>query len=309
MINLKSKFKYGLRKEEALAAITFIAPWLIGLLLFQLIPIGYSLYASFTDWSLIKPKINWVGLDNYIFMFSKDLYFITSITNTLKYVLLTVIPSLVLGLGIALVLNQKIKGMNAFRTILYAPVVIPIAATSILWLNLFNFKLGPINVFLQALGVSNPPNWLANPAWFLPAVAIISLWGVGGGAIIFLAGLQNINHELYEAAEIDGANSWHKFFWITLPMVSPTLFFMLITGLVGAFEVFAPAFILGTGAGSLRIGSQYRFYMLNMYINGFTQGKLGYASALGWVYIVIVAVTIGLVYKFAEKYVYYETGR
>lgn len=163
-----------------------------------------------------------------------------------------------------------------------------------------------INVMLRSIGIADPPNWLASSTWALPAVALMGLWGIGGGAIIYLAGLQNIPPQLYEAAEIDGAGNWNKFWKITIPLLSPTLFFVLITGLIGSFQVFTPAYIFG-GVSRFGPGSEHlRFYLLNVYVAGFQQGRLGYASALAWILFFISAIIVVIIYKRSERYVYYE---
>jgi multiple sugar transport system permease protein len=223
--------------------------------------------------------------------------------------MILVLPaSLVLGLALALLLNQKLRGMNLFRTVFYIPAVVSGVAVSILWLSLLDPELGAINSVLRTFGVQNPPNWLNSATWAVPAVALMSLWGVGGSAILYLAGLQNISPHLYEAAQIDGAGGWAAFRKITLPLLSPTLFFMLITGLIAGFQVFTPAYILGGGT-KFWAAKQMRFYLLHLYIKGFQEGKMGYASALAWVLVIISAIAVLIIYNTTEQRVYYEEGR
>lgn len=292
-------------RTEAVAAYLFLSPWLIGFVAFLVVPIGMSLYAAFCDWVLIKPPPRWIGLENFRYMFTEDRYFLWSLGVTLRYMLMSLVPSLVLGLLLALLLNQKLPGMNFFRTVFYVPAVVSGVAVTLLWMNLLNPELGAINQVLRALGIQNPPNWLNSSTWALPAVALMSLWGVGGGAILYLAGLQNIPEQLYEAAEIDGASRWQRFWRITLPLLSPTIFFMLITGLIGSFQVFTPAYIMG-GASRWGTSKQLRFYVLHLYLKGFQEGKLGYASALAWVLVIISAILVTIIYTTTEQYVYYE---
>lgn len=299
--------KHNLARNEALAAYLFISPWILGFIFFLIIPIGISLYASFTRWTLIGPPPQWIGLQNFEQIFTRDRYFWQSLRVTLEFILLTLPASLVLGLSLALLLNQKLRGIRVFRAVFYVPAVVSGVAVAILWLNLFNPEVGAINQALRAIGIQNPPNWLNSSQWVRPAVAIMSLWGVGGSAVIYLAGLQNIPAHLYEAAEIDGASPWQSFWKITLPLISPTMFFMLITGLIGSFQVFTPAIILGSGTGGYFTPSaELRFYLVHVYTVAFRDGKLGMASALAWIFILISGVVTFIVFFFAEKWVYYE---
>jgi multiple sugar transport system permease protein len=292
-------------RKEALAAYLFLSPWAIGFLVFLVVPIAMAAYAAFSRWALIDPPPRWIGLANFREMFTRDRYFLWSLGITLRFMLMSLVPSLVIGLLLALLLNQKLRGMNLFRTVFYVPSVVSGVAVTILWMNLLNPDLGAINQALRALGVANPPNWLASRHWVLPAVALMSLWGVGGGAIIYLAGLQNVPPHLYEAAQIDGANRWQQFWRITLPLLSPTIFFMFITGVIGSFQVFTPAYIMGGTSpwgGSIHL----RFYVLHVFLKAFQEGRLGYASALAWVLTFIAAIAVVIIYTRSERYVYYE---
>jgi multiple sugar transport system permease protein len=296
----------GQKRKEAVAAYLFLLPWLIGLVVFLLIPIAMAAYSAFTRWVLIDPPPRWIGLANFRQMFTKDRYFGWSLGITLKYMAMTLIPFMILGLALSMLLNQKLRGMNFFRTVFYIPSVISGVAVTLLWISLLDPDLGALNTMLRSIGVEDPPNWISSATWALPSVALMSLWGIGGGAIIYLAGLQNIPPHLYEAAEIDGANAWTRFWRITLPMLSPTIFFVLITGIIGSFQVFTPAYIMG-GASRFGAGSRHlRFYLLHLYVAGFQQGRLGYASALAWVLFFISAITVIIVYNFSERWVYYE---
>lgn len=299
------KLSKGERKK-AFEAYMFLLPWLFGFIMFLVVPLGLAAYSAFTRWHLINPPPVWIGLDNFRKMFTEDKNFYWSIGVTLKYMGLTLIPFMILGLLISLLLNQKLKGMNFFRTVFFVPSVVSGVAVSILWLSLLQPEYGALNTMLRSIGLADPPNWLNSPDWALPAVALMGLWGIGGGAIIYLAGLQNIPPQLYEAAEIDGAGNWTKFWKVTLPLLSPTIFFVLITGLIGSFQVFTPAYIFG-GASRFGPGSKHlRFYLLNVYNAGFAQGRLGYASALAWILFFISAIVVIIVYKYSERYVYYE---
>lgn len=299
--------KLNLARREAIAAYLLISPWILGFIFFLIVPIGISLYASFTRWTLIGPPPQWIGFQNFEQIFTRDRHFWQSLRVTVEFILLTLPASLVLGLSLALLLNQKLRGIRIFRAVFYVPAVVSGVAVAILWLNLFNPEVGAINQVLRAIGIQNPPNWLNSSQWVRPAVAIMSLWGVGGSAVIYLAGLQNIPTHLYEAAEIDGASTWQMFWKITLPLISPTMFFMLITGLIASFQVFTPAIILGSGTGGFFTPSaELRFYLVHVYTVAFREGKLGAASALAWIFIIISGVVTFTVFFFAEKWVYYE---
>jgi multiple sugar transport system permease protein len=296
----------SLRRREAIAGWLLISPWLIGFVWFLVIPILFSIYASFTRWTLINPPPVWVGLKNYIDMFQDDDTW-WALGVTVRYMLMTLIPFMVLALFLALLLNQKVRGMNVFRTVFYIPSIVAGVAVAILWATLLNPEIGAINQVLRSLGVENPPRWLASSQWALPALALMGLWGIGGTSIIYLSGLQNIPAEMYDAATVDGANVLQKFFYITLPMLSSTLFFLFITGIIAAFQIFTPAYILG-GASSMGSSKAINFYVLHIYMEGFRKGKLGYASALAWLLVIVAAVVVILIYRRSEQYVYYEAG-
>jgi multiple sugar transport system permease protein len=219
---------------------------------------------------------------------------------------MTLIPFMIIGLSLALLLNQRLRGMDFFRTVFYIPAVVSGVAVTLLWISLLDNDTGAINTVLRSVGVDNPPRWLTDPAWALPSVALMGVWGVGGGAIIYLAGLQNIPQHLYEAAKIDGANAWQMFWRITLPLLSPTIFFVLITGIIGSFQVLTPAYILGGTSRFSQGSDQLRFYLLHVYIKAFQQGQLGYAAALAWILTIIAAIVVIIVYNSSERYVYYE---
>jgi multiple sugar transport system permease protein len=232
-----------------------------------------------------------------------DRDFYHSMGVTLKYLVISVPIYLIAAMGLALLLNQKLKGIYIFRTVMFMPSVIAGTAVAVMWSMLLNPDLGVVNQILRAIGIANPPRWLASNDWAVPAVVLMGLWSIGGGTIIYLAGLQNIPPHLYEAAEIDGANPWQKFVNITIPMLTPTIFFQLITGLVGAFQVFDVAYVL-SGRGARR--GALLFYLLNLYNEGFRNSRFGYASALAWVLVILAAVAITITFRTSERWVYYE---
>jgi multiple sugar transport system permease protein len=290
-------------RKENRAGFLFALPWLIGLVVFLIGPIVASVLLSFTNWNLISPA-RWVGLENYRDMVHSSEFW-QSIKVTLFYAALSVPLYLVLGLSLAILLNQRVRGMYVFRTVLFLPAVLSGVAVAVLWVSLLNPDLGVVNQVLRAIGVDDPPRWLLSPTWAVPAIVLMGLWGIGGGAIIYLAGLQNIPPELYRAARVDGANAWQTFRYITLPLLTPTLLFTLLIGLIEAFQVFDTAFVLGGSRGGTR--GSLLFYVLNLWNEGFRNGRFGYASALAWVLVIVAAVVILLVFKTSSRWVYYES--
>src|SRR5215208_5332937 len=284
-------------RAEERAAYLFLLPWFAGLLFFLAIPLTYALYISMTDKRLISAgREHFVGLENYVYMFTQDGLFYHSLYITMKWIFLTTPLFLAAGLLLSLLLNQKYFGMNVFRTILYIPAVVSGVAVAVLWLQLLNPEQGAVNYLLIKLGVDNPPYWLADPTWAMPAVILMGLWTVGGYAIIYLAGLQNIPPHLYEAATIDGARAWAKFRHVTLPLLSPTIFFLTLNAVIDALLLFGPLFVLTVGRGAGGLGgpeNSLLFYMVYMYDTAFGQGFMGYGTALA-----IILAIIGVVLVF-----------
>lgn len=278
----------------------FIAPWLIAFLAFDLIPTASAFYYSFTDWNVISKSSNWVGLANYREMFAGDRLFWPSVMNTLYYVVFAVPLGVVAGFLLALLLNSKVRFQGLFRTLFYLPAVVPTVAAIMIWLWIFDTNNGILNWVLGLAGV-DPVRWLTSPDYSKPALIIMSLWTIGGGMVIYLAGLQNIPEELYEAAEIDGASGWNKTINITIPLMTPTIFFNLLLGLIGSFQVFNAAFIM-TAGGPV---NSTRFYMLHLYEKAFQDSQMGYACAMAvLLFIVVLAITI-LVNWSSNHWVFY----
>jgi multiple sugar transport system permease protein len=289
--------------QEERIAYLFLAPWLVGLLIFWIGPIIASAVLSMTEWYIIKQPV-WVGFENYQEMFFHDRQFWQSIRVTLKYTIISVPLYMAAGLGLSLLLNLKVRGINAFRTILFIPAVLSGVAVAILWVSLLNPDVGALNWILRGIGIANPPRWLGSPTWAIPSVVLIGLWGVGGGAIIYLAGLQNIPPQLYEAAIVDGANAWQRFWYVTWPMITPTLLYVLLTSLIGSFQMFDVAWIMGGTQGG--VGGSLRFYLINLWNQGFRNGRMGYASALAWILVLMAAVIILVIFRTSNRWVYYE---
>jgi multiple sugar transport system permease protein len=293
------------RRREALAGYLFISPWLIGFVVFFVGPIIASFILSFTSWNIVGEPV-WVGLENYQTIFTNDARFIKSVQVTLTYSVLYLPLEVICGIGLAVLMNQKLKGIGLFRTLFYMPSVVPQVAAAMVWLWMLNSRYGVVNTLLNSFGVTGP-NWLGNPGYILPSLTIIALWGIGGSAVIYLAGLQNIPETFYEAATVDGANATQKFFRITLPLLSPTIFFQLVLGLIGVFQTFTPAFIAaGESGGPLQSGL---FYMLYLYNRGFVTLRMGYASALAWILTVFILIVTVVVLRSSQYWVYYEADR
>jgi multiple sugar transport system permease protein len=297
---IKKRRIMTISQRESLWAYLLIGPWIIGFLIFTLGPMVASLIFSFTDYAVNKPTA-FLGVANFIEMFIKDYRFWHSLQVTLTFAVFAIPLGLVFGLLLALLLNAKVPGLAVWRTLYYTPSVVSGVAVAVLWLYLFNPRYGIINWLLSFLKISGPA-WLASPDWALPALIIMSLWSVGGGMIIYLAGLQGIPTVFYEAAEIDGANAIQSFFSITLPLITPVLFYNLVTGIIGTFQIFTSVYVM-TAGGPAEATLFYNLYLFN---NAFRYGRMGYASALAWVLFVIVLILTLLVFRSSSAWVYYE---
>ncbi|ACZ43400.1 binding-protein-dependent transport systems inner membrane component [Thermobaculum terrenum ATCC BAA-798] len=289
----------GIAQREALHCYIFMAPSVLGLLLFSLGPMIASLLLSFTQYDVVSPP-KWIGLQNYQDLLHDDLFW-QALKVTSLYSAVSVPATLALGLLLALLLNQRFRGVYFLRTVYYLPTVISGVAVAMLWRWMFNADYGIINVLLGKVGVQGP-QWLLSERWALPALIITSLWGFGGTMLIYLAGLQGIPTELYEAAEIDGAGTWGKFRHVTLPLISHVTFFNLVLGIIGSLQVFAEAYVL-TGGGPNNATLLLSVYLYN---NAFQYLKMGYASAIAWVMFVIVLLLTLLVLRSSSRWVFYE---
>ena len=287
-------------KARNLAGPLFAAPWLVGFTVFIAYPIAASLYYSFCAYDAIRPP-HWVGLQNYQRMFFEDDLFWKSLWNTLYMVVFGLPVGLAVSLGIALLLNQKLKGIALYRTLFYIPSIVPVVATSILWLWLLNPEMGLVNVVLGRLGASHPPAWLTDPAWAKPALILTGLWGAAGGMVIYLAALQDVPEALYEAAAIDGANRLQQFRHVTLPMLSPVILFNLIMGLIGMFQYFTQAYVMTNGGPQ----DATTFYALHLFNRAFLDFQMGYASAMAWVLFVVTLLCALVIFRTSARWVYY----
>lgn len=279
----------------------FILPWIIGFLVFTIGPLIFSLIMSFFDWPLTSTP-EFVGVENYIKMFTDDPQFWKSLTISLKYAAIFVPLNMVVALFLAMLITQPVKGVKIYRTIFYIPAVISGVAVSIIWGWILNGDYGVLNYLLSLLGIEGP-KWLVDPAWALLAVIIASAFGVGTMMLIFYTDIKNIPIDVYEAASLDGASPARQFFSITLPIITPTLLFNLITSIINSFQQVTLVMLL-TGGGPLK--STY-FYGLYTYNNAFKHHKMGYASANAWVMFIIILILTALVFKSSSAWVFYET--
>lgn len=302
-----------LQRKEAIEGYLCIAPWLIGFFCLTLGAVIFSFAMSLTRWDMINPA-KFVGVGNYATILTDDDRFWQSLKITAIYAGCAVPMGMVCSLALAMLLNLKVKGMQGFRSIFYIPAILPGAAVAMVWQmvlrpqpsGIFNAILGKIWAvmpFLTTVFHGSPPfPWLTSPDWVLKSFILMSLWGVGGGMIIYLAGLQSVPTQLYEAAEIDGAGAWQKFKNVTLPMISPTLFFNLIMGIIGSFQVFTSSFIMTQGGPA----NASLFYVLYLYQKAFKYLQMGYACALAWILFAVILTLTLIVFKSSKAWVYYE---
>jgi multiple sugar transport system permease protein len=295
-----SRGRLTLRQREALWGFVFISPWIVGLLLFSLGPMLAVVYFSFTEYGVLDAP-TWVGLRNYQRIFFDDPLFWTALLNTLFYVGISVPASIVLGFALALLLNNRVRGITAYRTAIYLPTIVPAVANAVLWVWMFNPELGLFRLLLGLVGLPSPL-WLQSEEWSKPALILVSLWNIGTTMMIFLAGLQEVPQQLYEAAAIDGANALVRLRHVTLPLMTATIFFNLVIGLINSFQVFVYAFIMTKG-GPL---NSSLFYVLYVYRQAFEFFQMGYASALATILSLIVLGLTLLVFRTARSWVYYE---
>jgi multiple sugar transport system permease protein len=301
-VKKKKKRMTAARKEE-LTFYALISPWIIGFIFFIVGPMIASLYISFTDWDLLT-SATWVGFENYVKAFAGDPLFWQALKVTMIYSIFSVPLGLIVSLAIAMLLNQAVKGMSIFRTIYYLPAVVSGVAVMVLWMYIFNPQIGLLNTILGYFGIQGP-GWIFDPKWALFSIIIMSLWGAGGGIIIWLAGLNGIPNYLYEAADLDGASRLQKFRHITVPMLTPTIFFNLITGIIGALQTFGQAYVMTKG-GPMNSTLFFNYYLFR---KAFEEFDMGYASALAWILFIIIFIFTLLVFKSSALWVHYEGER
>jgi multiple sugar transport system permease protein len=293
--------------REALSGFAFISPWLIGLALFTAIPMVASFVMSFTDFDPREPEATqFVGLANYERMLHDPLL-ATALSVTVRFALINVPVTLAVALGVAMLVNSTLlAGRNVFRTLFYMPMQIPIVASTLIWIGMLNASTGWLNGILAAVGIAGP-DWINSADWVYPSLTLMGLWGIGTMMLIFLAGLQGVPSELYDAARVDGAGPWASFRHVTLPMISTVLFYNLIISLIGTFQYFTQAYIIGNGRGDP--ANATLFFNLHLYREGFTFYDMGYASALAWLLFVIVLVLTAGIFRTARSWVYEAGGQ
>jgi len=285
--------------KKALTGYAFISPWLLGFVAFTAAPFLASIYLSFTRYDIVSPPV-WVGSANYQRLFAEDPLFWKSLGITFKYALVAVPVGIIAGVGLALLLNLNIAGISVYRTVFFIPSIVPIVATSVVFMWLLNPQIGLVNGILGRFGIIGPA-WLVDPRWAFWSLVFMSLWAVGGSMIIYLAGLKDIPTTLYEAALIDGANAWQRTWHVTLPMMTPVIFFNLVMGVIGSFQYFTQAYIMTEGGPD----DSTHFYALYLFNRAWRYLDMGYASAMAWILFAIIMVLTGALFRTHKRWVHY----
>lgn len=294
------------KRQRIVVGYLCILPAVLGVLIFTIGPLLYSFYLSLTDWSILKPA-QWVGLDNYRSIFTKDLFFYKSLRATAYYSLGTVIATIVFCFIVALLLNQPLRGKTFFRAVFYIPSVIPVLATAVIWIWLYDVDFGLINHLLGWVGISKQM-WLSSPHTSVPSLILMTVWGSGNIIVIFLAGLQDVPRHLLESVEIDGGNWWNKLISVTIPLMSPVIFYNIILVFVNSITSFTQAFAVG-GPNGGGVEDSALFYAFLIYREAFRHQAMGYACALAWVLFLIVSLLTYALFRFSSSWVHYEGGK
>lgn len=301
MVSQRRKKNRTVEQNQERAGWGFALLWIIGLLIFYAYPLLSSIFYSFTDYNVVS-EFKFVGMKNYIDLFH-DATFWKGITNTIIYSVMAVPTGVVLGVFLALMLNTKIPGRGIFRTIFYLPSLVPVVATAIIWQWLLNPQFGLLNYLLNKIGLKSLP-WLSDPVWSKPSLVIMAMWVIGNTVIVYLAGLQDISQDYYEAAAIDGANTWNKTIHITLPLLTPVIFFNLIMTIINTLQVFTLPFSLTQGTG--KPADSLLFYSMYLYNNAFSYLKMGYASAMAWILFIVIFAFTMFVFRSSKSWVFYQ---
>jgi multiple sugar transport system permease protein len=302
MLNEPSRLSRESERRALMLGLMFTAPWLIGLSVFLLYPLSLAVYYSFTDYSVLLPPV-YVGFDNYRELFGDPLFW-RSLYNTTVFAVGSLGLSLFVSLLLALLLNARIRFISLYRTLFFLPTLVPIVASSILWMGMYNGENGIINALLAVVGVQGPA-WLTDPDWVKTAIIIMAAWGAGHTMVILLAGLQDIPESLYEAAVLDGANWFQRLIHVTLPALSPVIFFNVVMGIIGGFQVFTQGIVMTTDAA----GNQQRaalFYVMQLFNVGFQDLRMGYACAMAFVLFVIILLLTLITMRLSRDWVSYE---
>lgn len=301
MTLIPSRFRHlTIRQRETRDFYLCILPWLIGFVLFTGGPIIYSFFISLTNWTGIRTR-DFIGFQNYIELFTVDPLFWTVLKNTIIYGSLSVILGLVVALAIALLMNQKVPGISIFRTIFYLPAVTSGIAIAIMWAWMFNPRAGLVNYALSLIGIDGP-GWFASPQWAMVGLIFVSLWGIGPNMVILLAGLQGIPQHLYDAARIDGASRWREFLNVTLPMLSPVIFYVSVISMIASFQIFENVLVLTDGGP----GTATRVLVYDLYQNAFVNSRMGYASAQAWILCIVIMLMTWGMFRISKRMVNYE---
>ncbi|WP_068779856.1 carbohydrate ABC transporter permease [Paenibacillus sp. GM2] len=294
----------SLAREQNRAGYLFLLPWLIGFFCLTLLPMLGSLYLSMTKFNLLSPP-KWIGLNNFVQIFTSDHTFVNSLVLTFKYVLLSVPLRLAFALLVAMALNKGLRGLGIYRTVYYIPSLLGgSVAIAIVWRQIFDGD-GLVNHFLGWFGIRGP-SWIAHPDYILYTIITLAIWQFGSAMVIFLAGIKQIPADLYEASEVDGAGQVRQFIKITLPMLTPVIFFNLVMGIINSFQAFTPAYVIGDGRGGPLDATM--FYTLYLYLKGFSFFDMGYAAALAWIMLVIIGVFTAMIFVTSKYWVFYGDG-
>jgi multiple sugar transport system permease protein len=297
----KPFFHMSMRRREAMFGYIFLSPWLIGFVVFLLGPMLASIYLSLTQYKMISPPV-FIGLANYERMLT-DQFVWHSLQVTATFTFFSVPLGMICAMAVAVLLNQKIVASGIFRTVFYLPSVISGVAIALVFAWIFNYRFGILNYFLSLVGIDGP-NWLGSPKYALSAFVLMSLWGIGGNVVIYLAGLQGVPASLHEAATIDGAGAWRRFWVITLPLITPVVLFTMVMGVIGTFQTFTQAYIMTAGGPA----NATLFYLLYLYKNAFNWFEMGYASALAWLLFLVILICTIILWTTSARWVYYEGG-
>jgi len=290
-----------LERRKLLNGLLFSSPWLVGLSVFLVYPLLAAFYYSLCDYSVLLPPV-FVGLDNYLELVHDELFW-KSLWNTTFFAVGSVSLGALVALTLAILLNSKVKGLAFYRTAFFLPSLMPLVAGSILWFCMYAGQGGIINTLLAKIGITGPA-WLSDPAWAKVAIVFMAVWGAGNSMVIFLAGLQDVPTSLYEASIIDGANWLQRLFNVTLPMLSPVIYFNVVMGIIGAFQAFAQAMIMTSSSGAPEQSTL--FYVLQLYNVGFMDLRMGYASAMAWVLFVIILALTFMATQLSKRWVTYD---
>jgi len=298
-VRLKSRKRSLIARKEAIAAYLFILPVILGLFLWTIGPMIASLFISFSNWQVFD-TLKWVGISNYEKIFTRDLFFYKSILVTLYYAFGCVVTTSVASVILGSLMNMDMKRISFIRTVLYMPTIVPAVASSFLWLWLFNPDFGLLNSILSFFGIPKL-QWVFAESTAIPSLILMHLWTAGSGALIVLAGLKDVPKHLYEAVEIDGGGWWSKFWYVSIPFITPVIFFNLVMGFIGSLQAFTTAYIMTQGGPN----NATLFFVYYLYREAFVNNHFGYASALAWILFWIIAMLTALIFKSSKGWVFY----